>query len=76
MDLTFTLDDDPASNFFHDGLANIGGFQSNVSVFSRAGLSDSVYTLVINLGLNSVFLLDYYVFSQADGPDLSLLPLW
>ncbi|KAI0255591.1 hypothetical protein BJV78DRAFT_1176946 [Lactifluus subvellereus] len=71
VDLTFTLDDEPAGKFSHDGLANIGGFQPNVSVFSRAGLSDSAHTLVVNLGPNSVFLLDHYVFSQADGRDLS-----
>jgi hypothetical protein len=71
MDLTFILDNEPAGTFSHTGLANIGGFRPNVPVFSRAGLSDSTHTLAVNLGPNSVFLLDYYIFSQEDGQSLS-----
>ncbi|KAH9056443.1 hypothetical protein EDB87DRAFT_1687441 [Lactarius vividus] len=66
MNLTFTLDGEPAGSFFHNGSTNTGGFQSDVSVFSRGNLSGSVHNLLVNLGPNSVFLLDYYVFTQSN----------
>ena len=68
MNLTFTLDSEPAGNFVHNGSANNQGFQSNVSVFSRGGLSGSTHTLLVNLGQNSVFVFDYYVVTRADCP--------
>ncbi|KAH9031891.1 hypothetical protein EDB85DRAFT_2145827 [Lactarius pseudohatsudake] len=69
MNLTFTLDGEPAGSFFHNGSTNTGGFQSNVPVFSRGNLSDSAHNLFINLGPNSVFLLDRYVSTRSDiGP--------
>ncbi|KAI0299050.1 hypothetical protein B0F90DRAFT_1858856 [Multifurca ochricompacta] len=67
MNLTFTLDDETAGTFLHDGSANTGGFQSNFLVFSQGGLLDSAHSLRVHLGPNSVFLLDYYVFSRTDG---------
>lgn len=67
MNLTFTLDGEPAGSFFHNGSTNTGGFQSNVPVLSRGNLPVSAHNLLVNLGPNSVFLLDYYVFSQSDG---------
>ncbi|KAH9003684.1 hypothetical protein EDB86DRAFT_2798741, partial [Lactarius hatsudake] len=69
MNLTFTLDGEPAGSFFHNGSTNTGGFQSNVPVFSRGSLSNSAHNLLVNLGPNSVFLLDYYVSTRSDiGP--------
>ncbi|KAI9461945.1 hypothetical protein BJY52DRAFT_1185291 [Lactarius psammicola] len=70
MDLTFTLDGEPAGSFFHNGSTNTGGFQSNIPVLSRGNLSDSAHNLLVNLGPNSVFLLDYYVFSRSDGSNI------
>ncbi|KAH9062645.1 hypothetical protein EDB83DRAFT_2385258 [Lactarius deliciosus] len=69
MNLTFTLDGEPAGSFFHNGSTNTGGFQSNVPVFSRGSLSSSGHNLLVNLGPNSVFLLDYYVSTRSNiGP--------
>lgn len=72
--LTFTFDSENAGNFLHSGSANNLGFQSNVSVFSRGGLSDSTHSLLVDLEPNSVFLFDYYVVSRADCSDSSPCP--
>ncbi|KAI0270583.1 hypothetical protein BC834DRAFT_521251 [Gloeopeniophorella convolvens] len=74
MNLSFTLDNQSAGSFLHTGAANTGGFQPNVSVFSRTGLADSAHTLLVNLGPDSVFLFDFYVFSQADGSNFGSPP--
>ena len=66
MNLSFTLDGEPAGSFSHDGSTNTGGFRSDVPVLSRGNLSDSVHNLLVDLGPNSVFLLDYYVFSRSN----------
>ncbi|TFY50798.1 hypothetical protein EVG20_g11323, partial [Dentipellis fragilis] len=69
--LTFTLDNEPAGNFLHFGSNSASGFQPNTSVFTRTGLSTASHTLRIDLGPDSVFLLDYYVIGQADLEDNS-----
>lgn len=75
MNLTFTLDTEPAGNYLHtSGPATVHDFQSNISVFSRGGLSDSAHSLLVNLGPNSVFLFDYYVVSRADCSSLAPCP--
>ncbi|KAF8494377.1 hypothetical protein F5888DRAFT_654714 [Russula emetica] len=74
VNLTFTFDSEPAGNFLHSGSATNHGFQSNVSVFSRGGLSDSTHSLLVNIGPNSVFLFDYYVVSRADCSDSNPCP--
>ena len=70
MNLSFTLDGEPAGSFFHEGSTNTGGFQSNVPVLARGNLSNSAHNLLVDLGPNSVFLFDYYVFSQSNGSNI------
>ncbi|KAI0050755.1 hypothetical protein FA95DRAFT_1581004 [Auriscalpium vulgare] len=65
--LTFTLDNQPAGAFLHNGSAAGSGFQPNTSVLSVSGLPDAQHTLQISIGPDSVFLFDYYVFTQEDG---------
>lgn len=74
VNLTFTFDSEPAGNFLHSGSATNHGFQPTVSVFSRGGLSNSTHSLLVNLGPNSVFLLDYYVVSSTDCLDSNPCP--
>ncbi|KAA1466903.1 hypothetical protein DENSPDRAFT_876904 [Dentipellis sp. KUC8613] len=69
--LTFTLDNEPAGNFLHFGSDSASGFQPNTSVFTRTGLSTALHTFRVDLGPDSVFLLDYYVIGQADLEDNS-----
>ena len=74
MNLTFTLDSEPAGNFLHDSSATNHGFQPRVAVFSQGGLSDATHTLLVNLGPNSVFLFDYYLVGRADCSDSNPCP--
>ncbi|KAI0060131.1 hypothetical protein BV25DRAFT_985255 [Artomyces pyxidatus] len=69
--LTFTLDGQAAGTFLHNGSADASGFQPNTVVWSMVALIETLHTLEVNLGPNSVFMFDYYVFTQADGVDNS-----
>ncbi|KZV70567.1 hypothetical protein PENSPDRAFT_685413 [Peniophora sp. CONT] len=64
--LTFTLDDQLAGNFLHDGTPQGQGFQPNATVFSQTDLSEGQHTFRMDLGPNSVFLLDSIVVTQND----------
>ncbi|KAJ7145602.1 hypothetical protein C8R44DRAFT_896704 [Mycena epipterygia] len=58
MNVTFMLDDTPASTFIHQGSASASGFMPGVNAFTKTGLSDSPHVLKLNLAPNSVFILD------------------
>lgn len=64
--LTFTLDDQPAGNFLHDGTPQGEGFQPNATIFSQTDLSEGQHTFRLDLGPNSVFLLDSITVTQGD----------
>ena len=81
--LTFTLDGSPHGQFIHRPDATQPGtptvnssvadkFLSNVNVFGASGLNDTNHTLVVNVGVDSVFLFDYaqYTESKADQESL------
>ncbi|KAI0030448.1 hypothetical protein K488DRAFT_87751 [Vararia minispora EC-137] len=62
--LTFTLDGQAVGNFLHDGSSQASGFQPNAIIFATEGLDLAQHTLRIDLGPDSVFLLDSIVFTQ------------
>jgi hypothetical protein len=64
--LTFTLDGQPVGAFLHNGSPDQSGFQPNATVFAQQSLSPSQHTLRIDLGPDSVFLLDSVVFTQGE----------
>lgn len=68
MNLTYTLDSQPAGTFLHAGSPSAPNtaFDPSVVVFQRAGLSVSPHTLTVSVGPDSVFLLDYITYSQED----------
>lgn len=64
MNLTYTLDSQPAGSFQHNGSASASGFEPAVVVFAKSGLTEGPHTLNVNVGPDSVFLLDYIVYTQ------------
>ncbi|EJD05044.1 uncharacterized protein FOMMEDRAFT_154211 [Fomitiporia mediterranea MF3/22] len=72
--LSFTLDGSPHGSFTFrpdptaTGTPTVNSsasdkFQSNVNVFSVAGLEDTAHSLIVNVGVDSVFLLDYVMYT-------------
>ncbi|KAJ7278883.1 hypothetical protein C8J57DRAFT_1502718 [Mycena rebaudengoi] len=68
MNTTFSLDHKVSSTFVHQGSASNSGFASGVNVFGKRDLSDGPHVVQISLGPNSVFILDYVVYTQ-NAPD-------
>lgn len=66
MNLTYTLDSQPAGTFTHTGspTAPNTSYSPSVVVFQKTGLPASVHSLTVSVGPDSVFLLDYIVYSQ------------
>ena len=69
VNLTCTLDSQPAGRFIHSGpstasVTNSSAYDTAVPVFVKTGLHDGPHTLTLNVGPDSVFLLDYIVYSQ------------
>jgi hypothetical protein len=64
MNLTFSLDNVPASPFIHQGSSSASGFAAGVNVFFKQGLMDGPHTLRANLAPNSVFILDYVLVTR------------
>ncbi|CAL1697696.1 unnamed protein product [Somion occarium] len=74
VNLTYTLDSQPAGDFSHSGTQSPvsptpapSAFQQSVPIFARTGLPEGFHALTINVGPDSVFLLDYIIYSQDDG---------
>lgn len=66
MNLTYTLDNQPAGSFTHNGTSSASGFLPSTAVFSSSGLGEGPHTLTMHVGPDSVFLLDYIKYSQED----------
>ncbi|OCH87832.1 hypothetical protein OBBRIDRAFT_837056 [Obba rivulosa] len=66
MNLTYVLDDQPAGAFVHNGSSSTSSFQPSTAVFSSSGLGEGPHTLQVQLGPDSVFLLDYIQYSHED----------
>lgn len=76
VNLTYTLDSQSAGSFSHSGTQNPASptptpsaFAQSVPVFARSGLPEGSHSLTINVGPDSVLLLDYIIYSQDDGFD-------
>ncbi|TFK80295.1 hypothetical protein K466DRAFT_578966 [Polyporus arcularius HHB13444] len=70
MNLTFMLDSQRAGTYQHTGTASASGFLPSQMVFGQAGLAAAPHSLTIQIGPDSVLLLDYIVYTQgslADG---------
>lgn len=78
MNLTFQLDSHPAGTYQHLGTASASGFLPSQPVFAKTDLAEAPHNLTIQVGPDSVLLLDYIVYTQGvldDGTDsLSSMP--
>ncbi|OBZ74772.1 hypothetical protein A0H81_05223 [Grifola frondosa] len=74
MNLTYTLDSQPVGIFQHTGASSAFGFLPSVPVFSKSGLSEGPHSLTVQIGPDSVLLLDYIVYSQDNGLGLGSSP--
>ncbi|KAJ4490479.1 hypothetical protein J3R30DRAFT_90610 [Lentinula aciculospora] len=61
--LTFVLDNAVSSSFVHVGSSSASGFASNVPVLSLEDLNDGPHILLLNVLPDSVFILDYLVYT-------------
>lgn len=72
VNLTATLDSQVAGTFLHTGspldssMSNITSYEKSQPIFMKTGLSEGPHTLMLNVGPDSVLLLDYIVYSQED----------
>ncbi len=66
MNLTFSLDSHPSGTYQHIGTASASGFLPSELVFGQAGLAEAPHSLTIQIGPDSVLLLDYIVYTQSD----------
>ncbi|KAI0350950.1 hypothetical protein OH77DRAFT_1430351 [Trametes cingulata] len=66
MNLTFLLDSHPSGTYQHIGTASAMGFAPSQLVFGRGDLSDGPHSLTIQIGPDSVLLLDYIVYTQGN----------
>ena len=72
MNLTFMVDSHRAGTYQHTGTASASGFLPSQLVFGQTGLAEAPHSLTIQVGPDSVLLLDYIVYTQgslADGGD-------
>ena len=72
VNVSTTLDSQPVGTFQHVGSPSIEpttnntSYQRSVPIFVKTGLADGPHTLTLNVGPDSVLLLDYIVYSQED----------
>ncbi|TBU52584.1 hypothetical protein BD310DRAFT_831897 [Dichomitus squalens] len=72
MNLTFLLDSHPAGTYQHTGTASASGFLPSQPIFGQTGLAEAPHNLTIQIGPDSVLLLDYIVYTKeelGDGTD-------
>ena len=70
MNLTFEVDSHSAGTYQHPGTASEDGqFQSSTAVFSKTGLTEAPHTLTIEVGPDSVILLDRIIYTQETEDD-------
>lgn len=75
MNLTFELNSLSDGQYSHTGTAapansastSSSAYLPNTLVYTRSGLSEGFHSLRIDVGPDSVFLLDYIIYSQDDG---------
>lgn len=69
VNLTYTLDSQPIGQFLHSGSPSVQpdstSYLSSVPAFQKTGLAEGPHTLNVTVGPDSVFLLDYVVFSKS-----------
>ncbi|KAI0742537.1 hypothetical protein C8Q80DRAFT_1108267, partial [Daedaleopsis nitida] len=78
MNLTFALDSHPAVTYQHAGSASASGYLPSQLVFGQTGLTEAPHSLTIQIGPDSVLLLDYIVYTQeiiGDGEGASASPV-
>ncbi|RPD60915.1 hypothetical protein L227DRAFT_86978 [Lentinus tigrinus ALCF2SS1-6] len=68
MNLTFTVDSHPAGTYQHTGTASAAGFLPS-QVFGQTGLTEAPHSLTMQVGPDSVLLLDYIVYTQGSLAD-------
>lgn len=64
MNVSFSMDNNPAGSFVHRGSQSASGFSPNVTVFAMAGLPEIPHVLQIQLQPNSVFIFDYLIYTH------------
>lgn len=64
MNLSFTLDNDPLGNFFHEGSQAATGYLPHVNVFAQDNLTETPHVLRVDVGVGSVFLFDYMIYTR------------
>ncbi|KAJ8474737.1 hypothetical protein ONZ51_g7014 [Trametes cubensis] len=64
MNLTFFLDSHPSGIYQHTGTPSGSGFLPSQLVFSKRDLTNEAHSLSIQVGPDSVLLLDYIVYTQ------------
>lgn len=69
MNLSFIIDNNLLGNFSHQGSQSASGYASHVNVFAQANLTETPHVLRVDVGLGSVFLFDYIVFTQENQND-------
>ena len=78
MNLSYTLDSQPLGTFVHSGSktpsSNSTLYLSSVPILVKTGMPDGPHTITMNIGPDSVLLLDYIVYSKEDQADLSTSP--
>ncbi|RPD76899.1 hypothetical protein L226DRAFT_354197 [Lentinus tigrinus ALCF2SS1-7] len=64
MNLTFMVDSHPAGTYQHTGTDSAAGFLPSQLVFGQTGLTEAPHSLTVQVGPDSVLLLDYVVYTQ------------
>ena len=65
MNLTFLLDSHPAGTYQHSGTASASGFLPSQLIFAQTGLVEAPHNLTVQIGPDSVLLLDYILYTKA-----------
>ncbi|PIL26135.1 hypothetical protein GSI_11890 [Ganoderma sinense ZZ0214-1] len=69
MNLTFLLDSHPAGIYQHSGTASASGFLPSQPIFVQTGLPETPHNLTVQIGPDSVLLLDYILFTKTASGD-------
>ena len=69
MNLSFTLDQTKYPIFLSTGTQGGTGFRSNV--FKKEGLTEGPHSLIVEVGLGSIFLFDYLVYMTTNSMNIN-----
>lgn len=64
MNLSFTLDGNPAGTRVNNGTQGAVGYQSNANVFAMENLTEAPHTLLVDVNDGSAFLFDYMIYTH------------